>query len=199
MMGVDNTLAIKISPPLVSVCLEKGINTPKRVAALLGQLMVESDNFETTEESLWFRTTTTMSKSFGDRMTSRIDLVRQPEKLANFVYADRLGNGDEASGDGWRYRGSGWIQTTGKTNFAKVKDATGVDVVKHPDLLREDLVTMTMAAVLHFVNTNCIAFADAGQLENITRAFNGRKMFKAPARAAWAKKAQEFLTSNWVA
>lgn len=61
----------------------------------------------------------------------------KPEKIANRVYANRIGNGNEASGDGWKYRGRGLPQTTGKANYQWAKELTGVDVITNPDLMKE--------------------------------------------------------------
>ena len=63
---------------------------------------------------------------------------KNPQKLANFIYAGRNGNGDEASGDGWAYRGSGLIQLTGRGNFKKVGDQSGYPIVDDPELVRDE-------------------------------------------------------------
>lgn len=62
----------------------------------------------------------------------------KPQAIANRIYANRMGNGDEASGDGYKYRGRGFIQLTGKSNYAALSKATGIDFVKNPDLLQEE-------------------------------------------------------------
>lgn len=71
--------------------------------------------------------------------------ARQPEKIANYVYANRMGNGDEASGDGWRYRGRDYCQTTGRDNYERAGEAAGVDLVANPELAgRPDIAVSTL-------------------------------------------------------
>src|SRR6266851_853627 len=95
------------------------INTPQRIAAFLSQVAHESGDFRSTEENLnysWQALRLTWPTRF---LTDQIaqGYHRQPEKIANHVYANRNGNGDEASGDGWRFRGRGLIQVTGRANY----------------------------------------------------------------------------------
>lgn len=115
------------------------INTPERRARFLAQLRHESGNFNTIKENLNYsaqRLTRVFGKYFGPRSgRDPYDYARQPEKIANVVYANRMGNGDEESGDGWKYRGRGLIQITGKNNYTAYSEYSGVDVVDDPDLL----------------------------------------------------------------
>jgi len=106
------------------------IVTPKRLAAFLAQTAHESAGFTAVRENLNYSAQALM-KTWPSRFnaTTAAAYARQPEKIANKVYANRMGNGDEASGDGWRYRGRGLIQTTGKANYTKlaqyIKKTTG--------------------------------------------------------------------------
>ena len=94
------------------------IVTPKRLAAFLAQTAHESAGFTAVRENLNYSAQGLM-KTWPARFnqTTAAAYARQPEKIANKVYANRMGNGDEASGDGWRYRGRGLIQFTGKANY----------------------------------------------------------------------------------
>jgi putative chitinase len=95
------------------------IHTPERMAAFLAQIAHESSEFRRLVESLNY-TGSRLMKVWPKRfqtLEKANEYARQPEKLANYVYAKRLGNGDVASGDGWRYRGRGLIQLTGRANY----------------------------------------------------------------------------------
>lgn len=98
--------------------------------------------------------------------------ARKPEKIANRVYANRMGNGDEASGDGWKFRGRGFIQITGKDNYTKLSKATKIDYLNNPDLLLNEADSMISA--LWYWNTNNLnKYADLDDLGTITKKING--------------------------
>jgi putative chitinase len=136
----------KILPnnPMISVwyvCMQKffplyEINTPKRIAAFIAQCEVESMKFTVLSENLYY-TAQGLNKIFNHyfpNLASAVPFANQPEKIANKVYANRLGNGPESSGDGYKYRGRGLFQITGKANyeaFAKFKNMTLDDTVKY--------------------------------------------------------------------
>lgn len=122
--------------PLQKAMDEFEINTPLRVAAFLAQLAHESNEFTHFEENLnyrWQRLRVVFRKYFPtDESAKPYD--HQPQRIANRVYANRLGNGDEASGDGWRFRGRGPLQITGRENYQKCSELLGVDLIANPDL-----------------------------------------------------------------
>ncbi len=124
---------------LISSMTERGINTPRRIASFLGQTAVESKLFTCFEEDLNYsaeRLTVVWPKRFPT-LEAAAPYARNPEALANKVYADRMGNCDEASGDGWRHRGAGAIQLTGLANQAACALAFGVPIESIGDWLRE--------------------------------------------------------------
>ena len=105
---------------LNAILPEYGINTPERVAAFVAQCAHESGNFRFLTENLNYKAESLVKvfpKYFKTLDEARA-YERQPEKIANKIYANRMGNSDEASGDGWRYRGRGLIQLTGHDNYA---------------------------------------------------------------------------------
>ena len=106
------------------------------MAAFLGHIAHESGSLHNLEENLNYKDPQRLNKIFGAIKTDKEAeaYVNSPEALANKVYANRNGNGDTASGDGWRYRGRGLIQLTGKANYAAFAKDLNVDVVKDPDL-----------------------------------------------------------------
>ncbi|SFH00804.1 putative chitinase [Duganella sp. CF458] len=113
------------------------ISTPARQSAFLAQVLHESAGLKHLEEGLSY-SAPRLRAVFGRRFTSDEQAVaysHQPEKLANYIYADRMGNGNEASGDGWKYRGRGLIQLTGRDNYARFAAATKTDALANPDLV----------------------------------------------------------------
>ena len=98
--------------------------------------------------------------------------ARQPDKIANKVYANRMMNGNEASGDGWKYRGRGFIQITGKENYSNLTKDTGIDYLNNPDLLLNEADSMISA--LWFWNSKRLnSYADNDNIKEITRRING--------------------------
>lgn len=96
----------------------------------------------------------------------------KPQAIANRLYADRMGNGNEGSGDGYKYRGRGFIQLTGKSNYAALSKATGIDFVNNPDLLLQE--ANAMVAALWFWKTKKLnPLASADNIHKITRIING--------------------------
>jgi putative chitinase len=101
------------------------------------------------------------------------DYARQPQKIANRVYANRMGNGSELSGDGWRYRGRGLIQLTGKSNYTQYADARQVDVVQTPDLVATDPILATDVAGWYWKSRDLNRYADNDDIRAITKRING--------------------------
>ncbi len=113
------------------------ITTPRRAAALLSQIAYESGEFNHLTENLDYspqRLLAVWPKRFPT-LQMAIPYAHDPEKLANYVYAKRLGNGDVVSGDGWKYRGRGVIQLTGRGNYHQAGTAIERPIEDQPDLL----------------------------------------------------------------
>ena len=110
------------------------INSALRLAHFLAQCHHESDGFRRTEENLNY-TDNGLKKTFGKYFTDalRITYAHKPEKIANRVYANRLGNGNEASGEGFKFRGRGYLQLTFKNNYLRFGESIGVEVVANPE------------------------------------------------------------------
>ena len=116
-----------------------GITTPRRIAAFVGQVAVESLNFTRLEEDLNYsadRLCEVWPSHFPPGSSEAERCALNPEDLANTVYADRLGNGPASTGDGWRYRGAGLIQLTGKANQTAFAKAAKMDPAFVGDYLR---------------------------------------------------------------
>lgn len=153
-----------------------GINkTPRRFSHFMAQLAHESANFSKLEENLYYRPQRLLevfARYFTD-LTHAEQYARNPEKLANRVYANRMGNGDEASEDGYRYRGRGYIQLTGKDNYINIGDRIGKDLVNSPDLVAEDPKIALLVAADYWDSRNINAAADLDDVERVTELING--------------------------
>jgi len=116
--------------------------SPRRAAHFFAQCAHESGNYKTFSENLNYGTKglrTIFGKYFPTDGMARA-YERQPQKIANRVYANRMGNGNEASGDGWKYRGRGALQLTGKSNYQAFANYIGrPDVMTNPDLVAGEL------------------------------------------------------------
>ena len=151
------------------------INTPLRAAQFIAQLAHESGSFHYSSENLNY-SASALRAVFGkyfptDEIADKY--ARQPEKIANRVYADRMGNGDEASGEGWKYRGRGLIQLTGKDNYTNCGKATGMDLVNDPDQLTDNADAAVAAAGWFWDMRKLNNYADEDDIKAITRRING--------------------------
>ena len=150
------------------------INTPLRVAHFIAQCAHESGNFVFIKENLNYRADSLM-KTFK-RYFPTLELAQQyekkPEKIANRVYANRMGNSDEASGDGWRYCGRGLIQLTGKDNYTFFAGSLGISVEDASEYLAT-FEGAAQSACWYWEQNNLNRFADANDVRGLTRAING--------------------------
>jgi len=166
------------------------VNTARRLCHFMGQVFVETAGFTTLEENLNYRDPARLDFVFGAVKSTEdaAALIKLgPQAIANRVYAGRLGNGNEASGDGWRYRGSGYKQLTGRANFREVGKKIGMDLENNPDLVRQP-VTAARAAFAYWDACDCSPLADKGDVEKITQLVNGpMKMGLAERRDAALK------------
>ena len=150
------------------------INTPLRITHFLAQVLHESGNFQYTKENLNYSATglaTTFKKYFINEAAA-VPYARQPDKIANKVYGGRMGNGPEASGDGAKFKGRGFIQLTGRDNYTALSKATGVDFISHPELL-ESLQYAALSAGWFWDKTGLNTYADKDDVLTITKKING--------------------------
>lgn len=190
-LGVEPTQARRFADPLRGAMALFAIDTPQREAAFLAQCMAESARFTRLEENLYYTTPERIRSVFPSRVKTLAEaatLTRNPQRLANLVYADRNGNGDEASGDGWRYRGRGLFQLTGRANYARAATALAVDYVGQPDLVIDPSYACLTAAWFWQAH-GCNEMMDAGRFDATTRAINGPAMLHARERLAYYQDA----------
>ena len=175
---------------VVEACTRFQINTPKRVAAFLAQTAHESGGYTMLEENLNY-SAETMAVVWPNRFAEvgpdkkpikengknkpnkfALALHRKPEMIANVVYSNRMGNGTIESGEGWKYRGRGLKQLTGKDNYTRCGKSLGIDLVERPELL----LTPQYAALSAgwFWDSNRLGdFADRDDFVGMTKKING--------------------------
>lgn len=177
------TVAEQLTRKYKTLLGKYGVNTPLRLAFFWGQCQHES-GLKLTRENMNYS-----AKRIVEVFKSRLDrnkdgwldgnekakireIANNPVKLANFVYANRHGNGDEASGDGWKYRASGFLGLTFKNNYVDLEKHTGIKCVSNPDLLLEEANSLISA--LHFWKKNNLnSFADRNDIKGSTKVING--------------------------
>lgn len=153
------------------------INTRLRLAHFLAQCAHESGNWKAKVENLNYSSAALQSvfrKYFPDPASAR-DYEREPEKIANKVYGNRMSNGDESSGDGWRFRGRGYIQLTGKHNYSLFNKEVEEDLLTSPELVETKYPLLSAAWFWHSNSLNSLS--DLGSSEDIvakvTKRVNG--------------------------
>ena len=162
---------------LNNILPDYGIDTPQRVAAFLAQCAHESGGFTALHENLNYRAETlckVFPKYFPDAATAQ-QYAGQPNKqelIANRVYANRMGNGDEASGDGFRYCGRGLIQLTGKSNYQAFADSLEMAVEDVPEFL-QTFEGAIQSACWFWEANNLNQYADSGDILTMTKRING--------------------------
>lgn len=177
--GVGDSLRDAWYPHIVAAMAKYGVNTPLRQAHFLAQTGHESAGFQKVEEGLNYQYGALLAL-FGRRITLEqamkygrtSDHPADQKMIANIIYANRNGNGDVQSGDGYRYRGRGLIQITGKANYAALVKQLGIDVVASPDKLTTYALAAESAAAW-WKNHGLNEIADTDDVTRITRIING--------------------------
>jgi putative chitinase len=195
MVNLPDDRAAVFEPWLAAAACERAIATsPARLAAFLAQIAHESAELARTVENLNY-SAAGLRKTWPSRFPTLAlaeVYARKPMAIANKVYADRLGNGPEASGDGWRFRGRGLIQLTGRSNYRAAALALGLPLEGEPELL-EQPGPASRSAAWYWQDRGLNELADAGIGEafaNITRRINGGLTGHAERVRYWARAKQ---------
>jgi putative chitinase len=150
------------------------INTTRRVAAFIAQCAHESGGFKFLKENLNYRAESLVR--VWPRHFPNLDIARKyarnPEKIANKAYANRMGNGDENSGDGWKFIGRGLIQLTGRNNYQAFADSIETDINDIPEYL-QTFEGAVQSACWFWETNNINRFADSGDIKEMTKRING--------------------------
>lgn len=181
--GASREVATRFLPHLEVTCRRYDISTPRRQAAFLSQIGHESGGMARLSENLNYRVDALL-RMFGRHRISEADARRfgrtdtqraNQEALANILYGGEWGRrnlGNTQPGDGWRYRGRGLKQLTGRSNYARCGAAIGLDLVGNPDLLMEPEAASLSAG--WFWNANgCNSLADSADVAGLTKRING--------------------------
>ena len=187
------TLVAAAAPALAAEAAKAEINTPLRIAHWMAQMFVETMGFRRFEENLDYSAHGLVETWPGRFLNAQAaaPYAHQPEKIANLVYASRNGNGPTASGDGWRYRGRGFLMRTFRGGYAQAAAFTGLDLVADPDQLADPLGPAAPTdAAGYWAGHRINASADADDIVAVTRAVNGGLIGLSDRRAAFAKARQ---------
>jgi putative chitinase len=149
------------------------ITTPQRMAAFIAQTAHESGGYTALHENLNYQAAS-LCRVWPSHFNAAIadQYAHNPERIANRAYAGRMGNGDEASGDGWKFCGRGLIQLTGKSNYQAFADSVQMNIDDVPAFL-QTFEGAIQSACFFWENTNLNAVADAGDITRMTKIING--------------------------
>jgi len=174
---------MKLQDKYKSLFEKYGLTTKLRIAHFMAQIEHES-GLKPVSENLNYSAKRMLEIFKSDFDTNRdkwlspqekekvLFLIGHPDRIANFVYANQNGNGSESSGEGWKYRGRGFIQITGKENYFRLANDTDLDCLKNPDLLLEEPNAM-ISALWYWKLKGLNALADKNDIIRITKRING--------------------------
>ena len=162
------------------ISVHGALDNELRAAHMIGQCAHESLRFTHVSESLFYTSVDRLMQIFGRHFTNRAhaqQFIRNSKKLANHVYANRMGNGSPQTGDGFRFRGRGYLQLTGQSNYRIFGKRIGVDLVVNPDKAAEPatawLIAASYLATRKRAGKTAFQWADGNNVEAVTRIVNG--------------------------
>jgi putative chitinase len=195
--GLGGHVPASVLAQIPGTANEFGITTNRRLAHFLAQCALESRVFTAIEENLHYSAKRLMKvfpKYF--RGVDTAPFANNPAKIANRVYADRMGNGNEASGDGFKFRGRGYIQLTGKSNYSRFSQFIGEDCIANPELVASKY---PLASAAYFFQSNnlwtiCDKGADVATVTAVSTAVNGKNPHGVPERIRYFKEFMQALS-----
>tara|TARA_B110000503_G_scaffold142685_1_gene240350 strand:+ start:1832 stop:2461 length:630 start_codon:yes stop_codon:yes gene_type:complete len=175
LLDMDNATAMEWYEAMLEVLPKYEINTPERVAGFLAQTGHESNKYKALSENLNYSSKaldSVFGKYFKRAGRDATEYHRQPEKIANVVYANRMDNGDTESGDGWRYRGGGILQLTGKSNYTKFGESVNLTPKEATYFVRTKSGALESACWFWTTN-NLNESCDSKDILTMTKRING--------------------------
>lgn len=177
---IRHALAVQWLPHISQAAHRYQIDTnPRRLAAWLATIAHESarltalvENLNYSAEGLAATWPSRYADMTGEPNATARRIARHPEQIANLSYAGRMGNGSAGSGDGWRYRGRGLIQITGRDNYRASGNALHIDLITYPEQLESPFLA-ALSAAEWWCRHGCNELADTGDLAAVTRVVNG--------------------------
>lgn len=176
--GVSQAAAAQFANPLISACSRFGILSRMQVACFVAQAMHESANFTQLSENLNYSADRLMIvwPTRFPTMAVAKQYERNPRKLANYVYGNRLGNKGSETDDGWDFRGSGIFQITGHDNFSRATASIGVNYLLAPELLRTSPTDAALSAAWFWYDRGCNNLLQAVGVDAVSQKINGGKV-----------------------
>jgi putative chitinase len=163
------------------------LNSPRRICNFLGQVAVETGGFTSLIESTAYKDPERLDALFknvqGVDHAQRL-IAEGPEAIGNTIYAGKNGNGDIASGDGFRYRGRGFLQISGRGNYRRIGELVDMPLEAEPELLGEP-TPAAQSAAKYWIARNINAAADADDVSTVTLLVNGPARLQLDQRQAW--------------
>jgi putative chitinase len=191
--------------PLTDAMTRWGIDTPARRAMFLAQCTHESDGFTAMSENLnysaeglaktWPPRYSATGKKGGAPNELALRIARKPELIANYTYANRMGNGPPESGDGWEYRARGPIGITGADMYRRAGAALGIDLLSDPGKVEDPQIGAQVAAWVWY-DKGCNVYADRGDIFGSSKAINGNPPIGVPQRTKLWQSAKRHLGVN---
>lgn len=176
--------------PLNAALVEFGIDSRAQIAAFVAQVGHESQQLKRVVESFAYREPARLLEVFPRDFRGLADAkavhARGQEAIASRVYANQNGNGPESSGDGWRYRGRGLIQITGRENYRRCGAGLNLDLLGHPELL-ENPSAAARSAAWFWRDRGLGALADKGAFDAVTQRINGGQTGRTERRELWLR------------
>ncbi len=184
------------------VFLDNNIDNALRIAHFIAQGLIETGFLKYKSENLNYSAERLMQifpRHFPGGIAEARRYARNPRKIANRVYANRIGNGDEASGDGWRYRGRGFFQLTGRANYRRFGEIAGYNLERDPEILERNLKKSIEIAASYFDKLGLGSYADQNDVRAVSRGINrGDPEASSPAhgeaeRIVWTRQVLDLV------